>query len=195
MRTILSAAFDHSSGRKSRELIYDCALSQPERFTTRWLPDHCQTETYVTTDKDTEAPKSHFKEHAYQHLLSAAWESNRISHRYQRCLYALQRIWCLLSIRSKAFLMPLKSTARWHCLWQRNVKQVPFSRHARSQGKHCAPNLSRRVDFPLHLLKEVFVNEDHSTGVLYLVASDTTLTAERITTPIEHDACRRVSQS
>jgi hypothetical protein len=38
------------------------------------------------------------------------------------------------------------------------------------------------VDFPLHLVKQVFVNEDHSTGVLYLVASDTTLTAERMTT-------------
>ena len=38
------------------------------------------------------------------------------------------------------------------------------------------------VDFPLLLTKQVFVNDDNSTGVLYLVSSDTTLTAEQITT-------------
>ncbi len=36
------------------------------------------------------------------------------------------------------------------------------------------------VDFPLLLCKQVFTNADGSTGVLYLVTSDTTLTAEAI---------------
>jgi hypothetical protein len=38
------------------------------------------------------------------------------------------------------------------------------------------------VDFPLVLLKQVFVNEGGSTGVLYLVSSDTTLTYHGLTT-------------
>jgi len=38
------------------------------------------------------------------------------------------------------------------------------------------------VDFPLRLLKQVFVHEDGSTGVLYLVTSDHTLTYAAITT-------------
>jgi DDE superfamily endonuclease len=38
------------------------------------------------------------------------------------------------------------------------------------------------VDFPLILTKQVFTNEDGSTGILYLVSSDTDLSYDRITT-------------
>ena len=38
------------------------------------------------------------------------------------------------------------------------------------------------VPFPLLLVKQVFVNEDGSQGVLYLVSSDTTLSYDQITT-------------
>lgn len=37
------------------------------------------------------------------------------------------------------------------------------------------------VDFPLLLVKQVFTNEDGSTGILYLVTSDLTLDYDRIT--------------
>jgi len=36
------------------------------------------------------------------------------------------------------------------------------------------------VDFPLLLLKQVFTNKDGSIGIVYLLTSDTTLTAEQI---------------
>lgn len=38
------------------------------------------------------------------------------------------------------------------------------------------------VDFPLLLVKQVFTNEDGSEGIVYLVTSDTTLTADQIVT-------------
>jgi len=38
------------------------------------------------------------------------------------------------------------------------------------------------VDFPLQLVKQVFINEDGSTGTLYLVTSDHDLTYDQITT-------------
>ncbi len=38
------------------------------------------------------------------------------------------------------------------------------------------------VDFPLLLVKQVFVNEDGSTGIVYLVTSDTTRAYDDITT-------------
>jgi len=49
------------------------------------------------------------------------------------------------------------------------------------------PNTGREVylegvDFPLLLVKQVFVNEDGSTGVQYLVTSDTTLTPDDVMT-------------
>ena len=38
------------------------------------------------------------------------------------------------------------------------------------------------VDFPMLLAKQIFVNEDGTTGILYLVTSDTTLSYDAITT-------------
>jgi hypothetical protein len=38
------------------------------------------------------------------------------------------------------------------------------------------------VEFPLLLLKQIFTNEDGSTGIMYLVTSDTTLSGDDITT-------------
>ncbi len=38
------------------------------------------------------------------------------------------------------------------------------------------------VSFPLLLAKQVFTNEDGAIGILYLVASDTTLTFNDLTT-------------
>ena len=38
------------------------------------------------------------------------------------------------------------------------------------------------VDFPLHLVKQVFTNGDSSVGILYLVTSDLTLSYDHITT-------------
>jgi len=38
------------------------------------------------------------------------------------------------------------------------------------------------VPFPLVLVKQVFINEDHSIGIRYLVSSDTTLSFDALTT-------------
>lgn len=38
------------------------------------------------------------------------------------------------------------------------------------------------VPFPVHLVRQTFINKDGSTGILYLVSSDTTLTREAILT-------------
>lgn len=83
----------------------------------------------------------------------------------------------------KDFIMPLKAN--------RKVALSPADKQA---GKYTRvdtlvwePNAVREiylegVDFPLLLAKQVFVNEDGSHGVLYLVTSDTTLTYDGMTT-------------
>jgi len=38
------------------------------------------------------------------------------------------------------------------------------------------------VDFPLHLVKQIFINGDGSSGILYLVTSDLDLSYDGITT-------------
>ena len=83
----------------------------------------------------------------------------------------------------KDFVMPLKENRK---ITQDvpevpNRRYVPVSKFAPEENV-CVPVWLEGVDFPLLLTKQVFTNKDGSTGVLYLVTSDTTLTAEQITT-------------
>jgi len=81
------------------------------------------------------------------------------------------------------FVMPLKSN-----------RKVALNKTDKLNGRYQAlptvqiePNTVREiylegVDFPMLLLKQVFANADGSTGILYLVTSDSTLDYELITT-------------
>ncbi len=83
----------------------------------------------------------------------------------------------------KEFILPLKSN-----------RKVAVSRADKEQGRYqrvdaivLEPNVVREVyleevPFPLRLIKHVFTNEDGTTGVWYLISSDTTLTADNMTT-------------
>src|SRR5215216_3891436 len=83
----------------------------------------------------------------------------------------------------KDFVMPLKAN-----------RKVALSATDKKQGRYVQvetlslePHTQREVylegvDFPLVLIKQVFVNEGGSTGVLHLVSSDTTLTYDGLTT-------------
>jgi hypothetical protein len=81
------------------------------------------------------------------------------------------------------FVMPLKSN-----------RKVALNKTDKLNGRYQAlptvqiePNTVREiylegVDFPMLLLKQVFANADGSTGILYLVTSDSTLDYDLITT-------------
>lgn len=83
----------------------------------------------------------------------------------------------------KDFIMPLKSN-----------RKVALSQADKRKGKYvsietveiksgCIKSIYLEgVEFPLLLAKQIFTNEDGSTGILYLVTSDTSLTYERMTT-------------
>jgi len=83
----------------------------------------------------------------------------------------------------KEFVMPLKAN-----------RKVALSADDKQQGRYVAvetlvlePHTVQEiylegVDFALLLAKQVFANEDGSTGVVYLVTSDTTLTYDGLTT-------------
>jgi hypothetical protein len=105
--------------------------------------------------------------------------------------YALNDIWfasaenmvLVKNTLHKEFVMPLKGN-----------RKVTLSRDAKQHGRyqrvdtleleplHPVIVYLEGVDFPLLLVKQVFTNEDGSTGVLYLVTSDTTLDGHEITT-------------
>jgi len=83
----------------------------------------------------------------------------------------------------KDFIMPLKSN-----------RKVALSLADKLQGRYVSVDTLELetnvpmtiylegVNFPLLLVKRIFVNEDDSTGILYLVTSDTTLSSDDITT-------------
>jgi transposase len=83
----------------------------------------------------------------------------------------------------REFIMPLKSN-----------RKVALSGEDKKQGRYVRVDALELeagqvitvylegVDFPLHLVKQVFVNEAGSTGTLYLVTSDLDLTYDQITT-------------
>jgi hypothetical protein len=84
---------------------------------------------------------------------------------------------------NKDFVMPIKAN-----------RKVALSETDKHQGRYVRvdtlalePGTVQEiylegVDFPLSLVKQVFVNEDGSIGIQYLVTSDTTLTYDQITT-------------
>jgi Transposase DDE domain len=83
----------------------------------------------------------------------------------------------------KEFVMPLKEN-----------RKVALSAATKQSGQYQAVSSLdlpagatlevwlEAVEFPLHLVKQVFTNEDSSVGTLYLVSSDLTLSFDQITT-------------
>jgi hypothetical protein len=179
--------YDHSSGRQVKGINFMTALYHSQNAS---LPVGFQiiakTETYVDDETKTQKRRSPISKNThYQHLLSACVKNQIVFRTIINDVWyaSAENMMFVKHTLKKHFVMPLKSN-----------RKVALSLTEKRQGKYHSvdtlvlkENTVRQiflegVDFPLHLLKEVFVNEDHSTGVIYLVASDTTLTAERITT-------------
>lgn len=83
----------------------------------------------------------------------------------------------------KDFVMPLKANRKLAV--SLSAKQV--GRYQRVDTLELEPMkpvtiFLEGVEFPLLLVKQTFANEDGSTGILYLVTSDTTLSGDGITT-------------
>ena len=83
----------------------------------------------------------------------------------------------------KEFVMPLK-----------NNRKIALTAEDKKQGRYVRVNTLipepdtvmriylEGVEFPLLLARQIFINEDSSTAILYLVSSDMTLDYEKITT-------------
>jgi hypothetical protein len=108
---------------------------------------------------------------AFQYVLNDVWFASAENMRF------------IKQTMAKDFVMPLKSN-----------RKLALSAADKRQGRYVQlgtldlkPHTVREiylegVEFPLLLVKQVFVNEDGSTGVVYLVSSDTSLMYDDITT-------------
>ncbi len=145
-----------------------------------------KTEHYVDPKDGKEKRRSPISKIEHHRTLLEQAVKNQIPFRY-----VLNDVWYssaenMMFIKhtlEKDFIMPIKAN-----------RKVALSRADKLQGHYVRvdtlklePNVTSTVylegvDFPLLLGKQVFANEDGSTGILYLVTSDTTLSYDVITT-------------
>lgn len=145
-----------------------------------------KTEHYIDKKDGKEKRRSPIEKNAYFRDMVQQAVRNQIPFRY-----VLNDVWYasaenmrfVKQTLEKEFVMPLKSN-----------RKVALSVDDKKQGRYVQlgklelkPHTVREiylegVEFPLLVVKQVFVNEDGSTGVVYLVTSDSSLTWDGITT-------------
>jgi len=179
--------WDHSKDRSVKGINFITTLYYAQEIT---LPVAFEivskTEKYIDKKTGKEKRRSKISKNAHARHMLQLVHKNKIPFKY-----VLTDIWfasaenmCFVKMDlQKDFIMALKSN-----------RKVALSEDDKAQGKY------QRIDqlevpegitqtiylegvpFPLHLVRQVFKNEDGSTGVRYLVTSDLTLDADPIIT-------------
>jgi hypothetical protein len=178
--------YDHSQQRNVKGINFVTSLYHSQGVS---LPVGFElvrkTEHYTDPKTGKEKRRSdRTKNEIYRDLMQQAVK-NQIAFKY-----ALNDIWFasaenmvfVKTTLEKEFVMPLKAN-----------RKVAMSVDAKQQGRYQSVDtleleplepvtvLLEGVDFALLLIKQVFTNGDGSTGILYLVTSDTTLDGNGIT--------------
>ena len=172
--------YDHSQQRTVKGINFVTCLYHHQQVS---LPVGFElvtkTERYLDPQDGKEKRRSsRTKNEMYRDLVDQALK-NQI-----RFKYVLNDIWFASADNmkfvnitlKKDFIMPLKANRKVATSW--SAKQ--HGRYQRVDTLELEPMSPvtvylEGVEFPLLLIKQVFTNEDGSTGILYLVTSDTTL--------------------
>lgn len=179
--------YDHSQDRSVKGINFVTCLYHADGYS---LPVGfsivAKTEYYVDKKDGKQKRRSPISKNQYYRELLTAAKRNQIAFQY-----VLSDVWYsaaenMMFIKhdlDKDFIMPLKANrklalneqAKRDGHWGR-LDAVTF------QANTPVEIYLESVDFPLLLVKQVFANEDGSTGIQYLVSSDTTLTFDQMTT-------------
>lgn len=179
--------YDHASGQTVKGINFITALyhvngvSLPVNY-------HVVEKTEVFTDQKTGKQKrraSITKNEVYRQLLKQVLQNQTP---FQ---YVLNDVWFasaenMLFVKhelKRDFIMPLKTNRKLAL----SLEDKHKGRYVRVDRLDIEPDTVmtiyvEEVDFPLSLVKQVFTNEDGSTGILYLVTTDRDLTYDEITT-------------
>ena len=178
--------YDYSKGRQVKGVNFMTALYQSKGVI---LPVGFQlvakTEHYVDKKTGRESRRSPVEKNEYCRRLIEQAVKNQVPFRY-----VLFDVWYasaqnMIFIKHEArrdFICPIKTNRKVAL----SVEGQHHGQYHRVDTLELEENTVRGiylegVDFPLELVKQTFVNEDGSTGVLYLVTSDTTLSYHEIT--------------
>jgi hypothetical protein len=179
--------YDHSKQRTVKGinfvtcLYYNAGVSLPIGFELI-----AKTEHYIDAKDGKDKRRSPKTKNEYYREMSMQALRNQVVFKY-----VLNDVWFsaadnmnfVKKTLKKDFVMPLKSN-----------RKVALSLNEKKNGRYQTVDTLElepmkpvtvyleSVEFPLLLVKQVFANEDGSTGILYLVTSDTTLSGDGITT-------------
>lgn len=179
--------YDHSKDRQVKGINFltslysngDIAIPVGYQLITK-------TEYYVDKKTGKTKRRSEKGKNEYFRELVAQAVKNQIQFRYvlnDSWFASAENMRFIKGEQNKDFIMPLKGN-----------RKIALSQKDKAQGKYVqleTVNLEENskkeiylegVEFPLSLTKQVFVNEDDSIGVLYLVTSDLKITYKQITT-------------
>ena len=178
--------YDHAQDRMVKGInfitaLYHCQdVSLPVGVTII-----AKTEHYIDKKDGKEKRRSPIEKNtSFRDMVEQA-VMNKIPFRYvlNDAWYASVENMCFIKLKvHKEFVMPLKSN-----------RNIALSLEEKRQGRYVKlstldlkPDTVREVylegvEFPLLLVKQIFVNEDGISGVMYLVTSDTNLTYGDIT--------------
>lgn len=179
--------YDHTSGGKVKginfltTLYHSQGLSLPVGFTLI-----AKTEWYVDAKSSKQKRRSPVSKNEYYRSMVQQAVDNRIAFRY-----VLNDVWFssadnMLLVKQglkRDFIMPIKSN-RKVALSLADKQQGRYHRvdELVLEGQTVSEVYLEGIDFPLLLVKQVFTNEDGSSGLLYLVTSDLALSYDGITT-------------
>lgn len=183
---ILCWHYDHAKGRTVKGLNFITTLYVVNEIS---LPVSyrlvAKTETYLDKKGQEKRRSPVTKNEHYREMLQYA-ARNRIPFRYvlNDLWFASAENMCFVKLDLQTeFIMALKSN-------RKVARSAEDKRHGQYQrlDELDSPEDTltiiylEQVPFPLHLLRQVFTNEDGSTGVRYLVTSDLTLNADQLAT-------------
>jgi hypothetical protein len=177
--------FDHSKGRNVKGINFLSALYVTDQGALPVAFDLVtKMEAYVDEKTGNLRRKSSMSKNERYRMLLRIVVHNQIKFRY-----VVNDSWYASSDNMKMikrdlkrkFVMPLKSN-----------RKVALSKEQKARGQYVAVSQLElpaetaseiwleEVPFPLSFTKQIFINEDHSEGTLYLVTSDLTLRFDQI---------------
>lgn len=179
--------YDHSKDRSVKGINFLTALYQVGSVSLPVAFD-LVTKTEIVIDKKTGKPRrksTQTKNERYREMLKAC------AHNQIKFGYVLNDAWYASADNMKfvrhelhkEFIMPLKSNrkvAQTLADKQRGAYVAVESLALEDQSVQQV--YLEEVDFPLLFTKQVFINDDRTTGTLYLVSSDLILTYDEVTT-------------
>jgi len=176
--------YDHTSGKSVKGinivsvLYHSQGLSIPVAYTLVKKMEHI-VDSMTGKEKriSTKSKNEHFramlaqsvKNMRFRYVLSDVWYASVENMKY------------IKNTLRRDFVMPLKTNRKvaLSATEKRVGKYVTVETLCPKVNEHLTVYLEG-LTFPVRLIRQVFINKDHSQGVLYLACSDTTLTYQHI---------------